>query len=269
MAEFCTLAGAMHGASRYYFIHYSQLSQAVRISVQYVKIKQAIAEQIESGQLSPRQKLPSERKLAESFDTTRVTLREALSLLEADGKIYREDRRGWFISPPPLRYNPSSAAEFHDLALTQNRQPDSTLLSAKAMLADKLSTRLLSLPAFSDIYRLDQILHLEKRPVAYVIRYIRPEICPDLLSCNLNQPLCEIYHQHYGLSYHTVRYRVTTSSLLGEIAQALHATIGTPALVIERTHYNREGIVIDACIELWRHDAICVESETILSGTDT
>lgn len=54
--------------------------------MQYVKIKDVIVEQIESGQLAPRQKLPSERKLAESFDTTRVTLREALSLLEAEGR---------------------------------------------------------------------------------------------------------------------------------------------------------------------------------------
>ncbi len=67
--------------------------------MQYVKIKDAIVEQIDAGMLMPRQKLPAERKLAESFDTTRVTLREALSLLEAEGKIYREDRRGWFISP--------------------------------------------------------------------------------------------------------------------------------------------------------------------------
>lgn len=74
--------------------------------MQYVEIKIAVEEQIESGLLPPGQKLPPERKLAESFNTTRVTLREALSLLEIEGKIYREDRRGWFISPPPLSYDP-------------------------------------------------------------------------------------------------------------------------------------------------------------------
>ncbi|MFA0071123.1 GntR family transcriptional regulator, partial [Vibrio breoganii] len=35
--------------------------------MQYVKIKDVIVEQIESGMLTPRQKLPAERKLAESF----------------------------------------------------------------------------------------------------------------------------------------------------------------------------------------------------------
>lgn len=89
--------------------------------MQYVKIKDSIVEQIEAGMLSPRQKLPAERKLAESFDTTRVTLREALSLLEAEGRIYREDRRGWFISPEPLRYDPTQTLNFPNMAKAQNR----------------------------------------------------------------------------------------------------------------------------------------------------
>ncbi|WP_225321226.1 GntR family transcriptional regulator, partial [Pseudomonas aeruginosa] len=42
---------------------------------------------------------PAERKLSELFATTRITLREALIQLESQGLIYREERRGWFVSP--------------------------------------------------------------------------------------------------------------------------------------------------------------------------
>lgn len=59
--------------------------------MQYIEIKESIVEQIASGVLLAGQKLPSERQLAESFNTTRVTLREALSILETNGLIYRED----------------------------------------------------------------------------------------------------------------------------------------------------------------------------------
>ena len=47
-------------------------------------------------------RLPSERQLSEEYSTTRITLREALALLESRGEIYRELRRGWFIAPPRL-----------------------------------------------------------------------------------------------------------------------------------------------------------------------
>ena len=64
-------------------------------------IRESIASQIDSGQLPLGGKLPSERELSDLFNTTRITLKDALKALEAEGRIYREDRRGWFVSPPP------------------------------------------------------------------------------------------------------------------------------------------------------------------------
>ncbi|PMH60033.1 phosphonate utilization transcriptional regulator PhnR, partial [Vibrio splendidus] len=217
-------------------------------------------EQIESGMLTPRQKLPAERKLAESFDTTRVTLREALSSLEAEGRIYREDRRGWFISPAPLRYDPTQTLNFTNMALSQNRKPKTELVAAKGMLATKEATRLLELQPFSDVYRVDRVRYLEDRPVVYVTNYIRPELFPNLLDYDLSKSLTDIYREHFGVVYQKIRYRVSTTSLLGETAQALRATSGSPAMVVERVNYNQDGDLIDCDIEYWRHDAISIES---------
>ncbi|USD63412.1 phosphonate utilization transcriptional regulator PhnR [Vibrio sp. SCSIO 43140] len=229
--------------------------------MQYVKIKDAIVEQVESGMLAPRQKLPAERKLAESFDTTRVTLREALSLLEAEGRIYREDRRGWFISPEPLRYDPTQTLNFTNMAISQNRQPRTELIAAKGILTTKQAAQLLELPPFSDIYRVDRVRYLEERPVVYVTNFIRTEKFPDLLDVDMaGASLTDIYREKYGVVYDRVKYRVTTTSLLGEVAQALRATSGTPAMMVERINYNQHGELIDCDIEYWRHDAISIES---------
>ncbi|MCG9581030.1 phosphonate utilization transcriptional regulator PhnR [Vibrio tubiashii] len=228
--------------------------------MQYVKIKDSIVEQIESGMLSPRQKLPAERKLAESFDTTRVTLREALSLLEAEGRIYREDRRGWFISPVPLKYDPTQTLNFTNMATAQQRTPKTELIAAKGILANKQAASLLGLQPFSDVYRVDRVRYLEERPVVYVTNYIRPELFPNLLDFDLSKSLTDIYREHYGVVYEKIRYRISTSTLLGETAQALRATSGTPAMVVERVNYNQNGELIDCDIEYWRHDAISIES---------
>lgn len=228
--------------------------------MQYVKIKDAIVEQIDSGMLTPRQKLPAERKLAESFDTTRVTLREALSLLESEGKIFREDRRGWFISPEPLRYDPTQTLNFTNMALSQGRKPRTELVAAKGMLATKKATALLKLAPFSDVYRVDRVRYLEDRPVVFVTNYIRPELFPNLLDFDLSLSLTDIYREHFGVTYQKIKYRVSTSSLFGESAQALRATSGAPAMVVERMNYNQEGDLIACDIEYWRHDAISIES---------
>lgn len=228
--------------------------------MQYIKIKELILEQIESGMLAPLQKLPSERQLAESFHTTRVTLREALSLLESEGHVYREDRRGWFISPLPLRYDPACSTSFLELSSSQNRKGRVEVVSAENKLINKIAVDLLSLKPFSEIYQIERVRCLEGRPVAHVVHYIPTKFFPNLLGSDLTSSLRSIYRDQYGVLCCGTHFKLSSGSLLGTVASALRATEGTPALAMERKNIDSKGEVIDASIEFWRHDAISVES---------
>ncbi|MCY9844936.1 UTRA domain-containing protein [Vibrio caribbeanicus] len=228
--------------------------------MQYIKIKELIAEQIDSGMLTPQQKLPSERQLAESFNTTRVTLREALSLLESEGRVYREDRRGWFISPLPLRYDPACSASFFELSSSQNRNGSIEVISAENKLINKTAVELLSLKPFSEIYQIERVRCLEGRPVSYVTHYIPTKYFSNLLDADLTSSLKSIYRERYGVLCHGTHFKLSSGSLLGMVASALRATEGTPALAIERRNVDSNGEIIDASIEFWKHDAISVES---------
>jgi GntR family uxuAB operon transcriptional repressor len=57
----------------------------------------AIRSEIESGHLSPGDRLPTERALASYLGVTRAAVRRALALLEAEGLISREVGRGTFV----------------------------------------------------------------------------------------------------------------------------------------------------------------------------
>ncbi len=52
-------------------------------------------------------RLPTERKLALQLGITRSALRRALSVLEADGKIWRHVGRGTFTGPHPVTQRPA------------------------------------------------------------------------------------------------------------------------------------------------------------------
>jgi biotin operon repressor len=65
----------------------------------YQRIREQIANDIATGTPRADEKFPSEREMIERFGCTRVTLRQALQQLEAEGLVYRENRRGWFVSP--------------------------------------------------------------------------------------------------------------------------------------------------------------------------
>ena len=78
----------------------------------YMRFRNHFAAAIEAGTLPPGTKLPPERALAEEFSITRVTVHQALVRMEAEGLIFREERRGWFVSPPRVRYDPTANTSF-------------------------------------------------------------------------------------------------------------------------------------------------------------
>lgn len=65
------------------------------------KLSDVITEQLESmiieGRLLAGQKLPPERELAESFEVSRPSLREAIQNLQAKGLLYRKQGGGTFV----------------------------------------------------------------------------------------------------------------------------------------------------------------------------
>ena len=63
------------------------------------KVIQQIMDNIDDGELKPGEKLPSEPELAANMGVSRGILREALTILQARGIIYRKPKEGTFIAP--------------------------------------------------------------------------------------------------------------------------------------------------------------------------
>ena len=65
---------------------------------------------IQSGQLKPGEKIPSQREFSQKFGISRASLREALLTLETLGLLKTEAGRGTFVASPSA---PSSGAAGH------------------------------------------------------------------------------------------------------------------------------------------------------------
>lgn len=226
-------------------------------------ICRALLEQIDSGLLPAGGKLPAERRLSELFDTTRITLREALTQLEAQGLIYREERRGWFVSPPRLLYNPLVRSHFHAMVAGQQRVPATEVLSARQLPASPAICAHLELPALSSVYQIRRARRVDGRLVLYVEHYLNPAYFPGILDNDLRQSLTDLYASRYDIRYGRVRFDMVPTALHGEAASALRVAEGSPALRITRINRDQHGRVIDCDLEFWRHDAIHVGVDVV------
>ncbi len=67
----------------------------------YQQLKEALRREIAAGNWQPHQRIPPERELVERYGVSRITVRQALSDLAAEGILYRRRGRGTYVSPPP------------------------------------------------------------------------------------------------------------------------------------------------------------------------
>lgn len=221
----------------------------------------ALQEQIEHGLLSPGCKLPAERKLSEVFDTTRITLREALVQLEARGLIYREERRGWFVAPERLTYDLIQRSHFHAMVREQGREAHTQLLSARLLPAAAMVCARLQLAPLSSVIQICRLRRIDDRAVLYAEHYLNPEYFPGILDHDLSQSLTEIYARHYGIAYGRVAFEILPTALPSAAATALKVSVGNPGLHITRVNSDQHGRLIDCDLEYWRHDAIRIKAE--------
>ena len=193
-------------------------------------ISRTLQEQIEHGLLACGSQLPAERKLSELFATTRVTVREALLQLEAQGMVYREERRGWFISPPRLAYNLMQRSHFHAMVTAQGRVASTEVISARLLPATAAVCDRLQLPALSSVIQICRGRRIDGRLVLYVEHYLNPQYFPRILELDLTGSITELYARHYDLHYGRVRFEIVPTSLPMQAAATLKVSTGSPGL---------------------------------------
>ncbi len=71
----------------------------------YQQVKRTILEWIESGRLSPGERVPSEKSLADEMGVSRITTKQALNQLAQEGWVHRAQGRGTFVANrlPPTK----------------------------------------------------------------------------------------------------------------------------------------------------------------------
>ncbi len=222
----------------------------------YLQLRDTIANQIISGKMTAHTKLPSERELTHYHDITRVTVRQALLQLESEGLIYRLLRRGWYVSPPRLNYDPTQNISFMDSVLAQGRIPTTIILDKKEVPASALMAKQLDVAKRAPIFSLKRRRTIDDLSVLVEQILVNAEPCPGLLDTPLDRSLTKIFKKYYGIEVSHTKVTMYPAPLNDSHAEALKVVAGTPGLFLARTSFDQYDNIIEYDEEYWRHDAL-------------
>jgi len=227
----------------------------------YLQLRDQLLEHMAQGALQPGTRLPSERALAETFATTRVTLRQALAQLESEGAIYRSNRRGWFVSAPRLEYDPVMDISFTRYVADQGRTPRTEVVGIELTPAPAHVTKALRLGEVADVYLLRRKRYVDERLVFIERIWLNPMYVPNIDQQPVDA-LWKLLNEKYGIALKRKQITLTPIALIGSIAEALDVNSGCPGLFITRLGQTATGEAIEYDEEYWLHDVLTIRVST-------
>ena len=221
----------------------------------YLQVRDQLWQWIESRGLDSSERLPAERELAEQFNTTRVTLRQSLAQLEAEGRVYRSNRRGWYITPERLRYDPSLDVGFNRYATEQGFIPRTEALDKCLDETPKWLAERVGLEVGAPIYKVFRRRYVNGRCILVERSFINPAHCPGFLQHDAEPSLWKLFREQFNLEVGRRDIEIYPQAI-GREAEALGVNPGSAGLYLQRRSFDQHDRFLAFDQEYWLHDAI-------------
>src|SRR5699024_11697021 len=82
----------------------------------YEQLKDIIEHKINSNEYKVNEQIPSERELGETYDVSRVTVRQAIALAEKEGLVSKVHGVGTFVAKPKIKQQIEEITDFASTA---------------------------------------------------------------------------------------------------------------------------------------------------------
>ncbi|CDO17920.1 UbiC transcription regulator-associated domain pr otein [Streptococcus gallolyticus] len=148
----------------------------------YIRIHDAIKKEIDGGVWEIGQRLPSERDLADDYEVSRMTLRQAITLLVEEGILERRVGSGTYVASHRVQEKMRGTTSFTEIVHSQGKMPSSQLISYQRKPANETEIQQLQLKATDTVVRMERVRFADNVPLVFEVASI-----PEKLIQSFNQ----------------------------------------------------------------------------------
>ncbi|MCP2322910.1 GntR family transcriptional regulator [Hamadaea flava] len=208
----------------------------------YLVIEQELRRIIRDAQ--PGDALPSDAELCERFGVSRMTARQAVQRLAAEGLLYRVSGRGTFVAQDPVHQRMNRLLSFTEEMARRGLTARSEIIDSGVRAALDEESRALQLPAKAQVATLRRIRFADDVPMA--VEDVRlPAVCAAVLSADL--ATTSLFTALEGLGRVPTRALGTLTAAPAGTTEAkqLDVAVGAPLLVEQRTILDQHGTPVE------------------------
>jgi GntR family transcriptional regulator len=205
-------------------------------------------------QLPPGAALPTERELCDRFGVSRSTVRQALTRLEAEQRIFRRQGSGTYVAEPKIE-QPLELVSHTEYMRARGLNPASRLIESLRCVPDPEVTLMLGLAEGAEALKIERVRLADGDPLALETLFldaVRFEGATAALE--EMQSLYQVLHTRYGVDL--VSAEETIEAVLADAREAelLDVLPGAPLLRLSRQSRDAEGVPVEYVRSLYRGD---------------
>lgn len=215
-----------------------------------------VRDRIATEELAPHTLLPSERELGEQHGVSRMTARQALTLLENEGLVYRRPPRGTFVAEPRVRFHIGS---FSEEIGRLGRSPSAHLLWAESQAPTPATRLALGLDDGERVNAFYRLRSMDGVPLALETTFYPADLTSGILETTTDGSLWAVLRDQYGIDL--VTSTAVLESIVLDDASSAHLGVrpASAGIQLTRRTFDSTGRCVEHARDLYRADRTSFE----------
>ena len=218
----------------------------------YYVVKRQLLELTQA--MSPGTPVPPERELAQRYETSRTTVRQALAELVVEGRLLRMQGKGTFVAMPKVAQM-LELSSYTEGMRAQGLNPQTVVLDTGYIAADDELAGLLGIRAGSRVLRIHRLRLADGEPMSVDASHLSAQRFPGLRrNLDKHPSLYEALATDYGVEIAEAQETIETVLADPRDAPLLQVDVGMPLLLLSRHAFDAAGAPVEWAQSRYRGD---------------
>ena len=220
----------------------------------YLQVKYWLEAQIDSGRYRPHRRVPAERDLSDRFGVSRMTVRQALTELVHEGRLYSRVGSGTFVADPVIRQAIDASAAPDATGTIAGRSGETRVLGCEVALPSSSVAGILRLRAGGKATALRRLHLVEEQPLMIETSWLALRDVDRLDRETLALPIHALLRAVAGTEPIPPEQEVRARRARPEEVGLLTMDAETAVLEVTRHTLGASGAVLEYGISVYRGD---------------
>nr|WP_314705654.1 GntR family transcriptional regulator [uncultured Comamonas sp.] len=208
----------------------------------FAQVQQSLRQSILEKQLAPGQKLPSESKLQAQFGVSRITVRQALSALQAEGLVETFNGKGSFVTRPSNAPQLGMLTGFYEHMRSKGHHAQGKTLSVRTVKASVRVAQSLKLAVGAPLTCISHVRLVDGEAIVCGKLFAPPAMAEALLAHDLETAdTMSVLEANLGYRLESTHIEASAVAAGVERGKILNVAPDTPLLYVSFVPHDIEN----------------------------